>query len=161
MRVGQRHILCLLMFTGLITNYMMRINISIAIVKMAESSDNSTVSPCSDNTKYHDDVDKNITIFTDDAGTERPGFSDLINQKKEVNVVKANSEDDSYLGWSGGEVSWVLTAFFIGYAAFQAVIIASIRLIEKITLIQMAGGRLAEKFGTRKVFGISNAGKSL
>ena len=128
MRVGQRHILCLLMFTGLITNYMMRINISIAIVKMAESSDNSTVSPCSDNTKYHDDVDK--TTFTDD-GTKRPGFSDLLNQKKEVNVVKANSEDDSYLGWSGGEVSWVLTAFFIGYAAFQAVIIASIKLIEK------------------------------
>ena len=39
--VKQRYVLCLLMFTGLITNYMLRINISIAIVKMAGSS-NST-----------------------------------------------------------------------------------------------------------------------
>ena len=39
------------------------------------------------------------------------------------------------------QVSWVLTAFFIGY-----------------TLFQMVGGRLAEMFGCKKVFGYSNAG---
>ena len=42
---------------------------------------------------------------------------------------------------AGSEVSWVLTAFFIGYAFFQ-----------------MLGGRLAEIFGTKLVFGLSQLG---
>ena len=50
-------------------------------------------------------------------------------------------EDTDSLGWTGSEVSWVLTAFFIGYAFFQ-----------------MPGGVLAEMFGTKLVFGISQLG---
>ena len=46
-QLQQRYVLCLLIFTGLVTNYMLRINMSIAIVTMA-GGDNSTQSPCSD-----------------------------------------------------------------------------------------------------------------
>ena len=45
---------------------------------------------------------------------------------------------------AGSKVSWVLTAFFIGYAFFQ-----------------MLGGRLAEIFGTKLVFGLSQLGEDL
>ena len=107
-RIQQRYLLCLLIFTGLVTNYMLRINMSIAIVTMA-GGDNSTQSPCAD----------------PDNGTDTGG----------------GEEDTDSLGWTGSEVSWVLTAFFIGY-----------------TLFQMVGGRLAEMFGCKKVFGYSNAG---
>ena len=41
-KVYQRYVLCLMMFTGLITNYMMRINISIALVDMVKGGDNQT-----------------------------------------------------------------------------------------------------------------------
>ena len=41
-KLYQRYVLCLLMFTGLITNYMMRINISIALVDMVATSGNDT-----------------------------------------------------------------------------------------------------------------------
>ena len=30
-----------------------------------------------------------------------------------------NEDDDENLGWTGSEVSWVLTSFFIGYTFFQ------------------------------------------
>ena len=53
-------------------------------------------------------------------------------------------EEAGSLGWTGTEVSWVLTAFFIGYAFFQ-----------------MLGGRLAEIFGTKLVFGMSQLGRFL
>ena len=42
LKVSQRYVLCLLMFTGLITNYMMRINISIALVDMVAGTNNET-----------------------------------------------------------------------------------------------------------------------
>ena len=110
-RIQQRYLLCLLIFTGLVTNYMLRINMSIAIVTMA-GGDNSTQSPCAD----------------PDNGTDSGG----------------GSEDTDSLGWTGSEVSWVLTAFFIGYAFFQ-----------------MLGGFLAEIFGTKLVFGLSQLGGSV
>ena len=34
-QLQQRYVLCLLIFTGLVTNYMLRINMSIAIVTMS------------------------------------------------------------------------------------------------------------------------------
>ena len=69
----------------------LRINISIAIVAMAGKSENSTKSPCS-----HNQTSENV----DDGSDE-------------------TDNDTDKLGWTGSEVSWVLTAFFIGYAAFQ------------------------------------------
>ena len=44
-RIGQRFLLCFLMFSGLITNYMLRVNMSIAIVTMAQKA-NSSRSAC-------------------------------------------------------------------------------------------------------------------
>ena len=70
-----------------------RINISIAIVEMVGTSGNSSKSPCS-----HNDTSENVDIDNGGEGED----------------VDANK-----LGWSGSEVSWVLTSFFIGYAAFQ------------------------------------------
>ena len=40
-KLYQRYVLCLMMFTGLITNYMMRINISIALVDMVRGYNNN------------------------------------------------------------------------------------------------------------------------
>ena len=42
MLIGQRRILGLLIFCGLITNYMLRVNISIAIITMVRKDNNST-----------------------------------------------------------------------------------------------------------------------
>jgi len=109
-QLQQRYILSVLIFTGLITNYMLRINMSIAIVKMGEGSNDTSRSPCANNDTTEDNSD--------------------------------DAQDN--LGWSGTEVSWVLTSFFIGY-----------------TLFQVLGGRLAEMFGTRLIFGISNTGVAL
>ena len=84
-QVKQRYILSVLIFTGLITNYMLRINMSIAIVKMGEGSNSTSRSPCASNDTAEDN----------------------------------NDSDEDNLGWTGSEVSWVLTSFFIGYTLFQ------------------------------------------
>ena len=48
LKLKQRIILCLLMFCGLITNYMLRVNISIAIVTMVSKNSSSSQSICVD-----------------------------------------------------------------------------------------------------------------
>jgi len=109
---NQRRFLCVMMFCGLITNYMLRVNISMAIIKMVHrENSNTSQSIC---------VETNTTEEGgDDGGDDNKGTK---------------------LDWTGDEVSIVLLSFFIGYAAFQ-----------------VPGGRLAEIYGTKKVFGYSMA----
>jgi len=112
--VPQRWLLCLLIFSGLITNYMLRVNMSIAIVQMVKKDDGKQQSIC-------------VNATSDEGG----GDGD-------------NGEGTKGLAWSGAEVSWVLSSFFIGYVIFQ-----------------VPGGRLAEFAGSKRVFGWTMAGVAL
>ena len=69
---------------------------------MAGTSGNSSKSPCS-----HNDTSENV----DTGGDE------------------GEDVDANKLGWSGSEVSWVLTSFFIGYAAFQVKVQFNVQLV--------------------------------
>ena len=88
-----------MMFCGLITNYMLRVNISMAIIKMVHrENSNTSQSIC---------VETNTTEEGgDDGGDDNKGTK---------------------LDWTGDEVSIVLLSFFIGYAAFQVIIIQGVQ----------------------------------
>jgi MFS family permease len=104
-----------MVFWGQIQNYMMRVNISIAIVEM--------VKPYSDsNSSSVTDSHCNITLSNGDfnSATYNETF------------VKNNTKFD----WSPTMQGFVLGAFYYGYV-----------------LTQIIGGRLAEKYGTKKIYG--------
>ena len=87
---NQRNFLCVMIFCGLITNYMLRVNISMAIINMVHRENTNT--------------SQSICVETDT--TEEDGGED-------------DEDKGTKLEWTGNEVSIVLLSFFIGYAAFQ------------------------------------------
>ena len=111
-------ILCVMVLWGQIQNYMMRINLSIAIVGMVQDNTTNTTQP---------DV---------------PMSEDGITIEKDTNISTTNlppqqmNDQNGYLEWSPGLKGIVLSSFGYGYVTTQ-----------------ILGGRLAEKFGAKKIFG--------
>ena len=110
-RFGYRHVFSLLGFLGFLNVYAMRVNLSVAIVAMVNSTSNSGIA---NNT--------NITDGTCPAPIT-PGNS--------------TSETTGDFDWDEKTQSLVLGCFFYGYV-----------------LTQIPGGRAAELFGGKWIFGI-------
>ena len=110
-RFGYRHVFSLLGFLGFLNVYAMRVNLSVAIVAMVNSTSNSGIS---NNT--------NITDGTCPAP-----------------ITPGNSTSDTTgdFDWDEKTQSLVLGCFFYGYV-----------------LTQIPGGRAAELFGGKWIFGI-------
>ena len=110
---GYRHVFSFLGFLGFLNVYAMRVNLSVAIVAMVNSTNNPSIKNTTNNTDETcpaPDVPANNTINLNGKGT---------------------------FDWDETTQSLVLGCFFYGYV-----------------LTQIPGGRAAEKFGGKWIFGI-------
>ena len=113
-RFGHRHVFSLLGFLGFLNVYAMRVNLSVAIVAMVNSTSSSDAA--------------NTTSNSTDGTCPAP-------------IKPANGTSDTTgegpFDWDETTQSLVLGCFFYGYV-----------------LTQIPGGRAAEKFGGKWIFGV-------
>ncbi|XP_034951933.1 uncharacterized protein [Chelonus insularis] len=127
-----RHVLNIMVISGFMLNYMMRVNLIISIVSMVVPSNSSS------NSSYisHECSDPSQTINTGhiDIYQLSSNNTDNIFNSSKVQVERPQTRYE----WDEYEVNFVLGTFFWGYLCTE-----------------VPGGRLAEVIGAKKVLGIA------
>ncbi|XP_057661468.1 sialin-like [Diorhabda carinulata] len=130
-----RDVLWHLVFIGFAVNYMIRLNLNIAIVSMIRPKlkDNiSVTSECLDDT-----IPSNNTINAEyEHNYTLPFYLNATALPKLENITSSTEE---YFDWDEKEVGYILASFFWVH-----------------WITQIPGGILATKYGTKFVFGVSN-----
>ncbi|CAD1480335.1 unnamed protein product [Heterotrigona itama] len=126
---------------GFMLNYMLRVNMTIAIVSMVmPSNDTSVHSDSSDTSECFDrQIEANVTSFDDDGSTSKVD-PDPAATSSSLYPVRATHEETNWTKypWNEYQINLVLGSFFWGYVCTE-----------------LPGGRLAEVVGPKRVFGYS------
>ncbi|KAF7990568.1 hypothetical protein HCN44_000373 [Aphidius gifuensis] len=131
-RLTCRQVLNIMVILGFMLNYMLRVNLTIAIVAM--------VAPSNNNLTTH----SNSTTMSVIQKTRYECASDSMISNNETTLMIENDKKENYerqrtrYSWDEYQVNFILGAFFWGYICTE-----------------LPGGRMAEVFGARKIFGYS------
>ncbi|KAL0112804.1 hypothetical protein PUN28_012219 [Cardiocondyla obscurior] len=144
-----RQVLNIMVILGFMLNYMLRMNLTIAIVSMVISSNNSGQHSHSNGSAVPDECGAQATMMNDFAP-----IGDIRTPAIDVNVNRVNEMSNDTLAafphwhreeriqtkypYNEYEVNMILGSFFWGYICTE-----------------FPGGRLAEVIGTKRVFGYS------
>nr|XP_023015178.1 sialin [Leptinotarsa decemlineata] len=134
-----RNVLWYLTFTGFAINYMMRLNLNIAIVSMVQPKPKNNISLTSECIIESDSLN-NGTILSSILRNEA-----VVNSSEIINVTSVKSpgnfSNSEYrrFDWNEKEQGYILGSYFWFH-----------------WLTQIPGGLLATKYGTKKVFGLAN-----
>lgn len=130
-----RQVLNFMVILGFMFNYMLRVNLTIAIVDMVVQppADNSTTAIDGDALAVAAAAAANLTATTPTAQTM--DFDDMFRNSSALNVDEATATVDqgNKYSWNKYEQNYVLGCFFWGYV-----------------LTELPGGRLAEVIGARR-----------
>ena len=137
-------VLTAMVFWGQIQNYMMRVNISILIVAMVKSpgsgsssANNSTIlqeDSCLVYNKFNNDSSLSTTTSHDEISAAAAAADAVA---AAATAAAANPENAGSFEWDEFQRGLVLSAFGYGYI-----------------LTQIIGGRLAERFGPKLIYGL-------
>ncbi|XP_060519538.1 sialin-like isoform X2 [Cylas formicarius] len=137
-----RDVLWYLVFVGFAVNYMIRINLNIAIVAMVQPRPKDNVSISSE--CIIDAPTSSLLLNKSDTGSTIFNTSDhepLTNQSAVVRAGNFSENKDAKFDWNEKVQGYVLGSFFWLH-----------------WVTQVPGGILAGKYGTKLVFGLSNFG---
>ncbi|KYN18228.1 Sialin [Trachymyrmex cornetzi] len=133
-RLTCSQVLNIMVILGFMLNYMLRINLTIAIVSMVIPSNNSG--------QY---LHSNGSLVSDECGTQSTMMNDFTPMDTrtpaidgDVNRVNEEERVQTKYPWNEYEVNMIIGGFFWGYICTE-----------------FPGGRLAEIIGTKRVFGYS------
>lgn len=133
-RVSCRQVLNLMVILGFMFNYMLRVNLTIAIVDMV-------VQPSTESATNLTTIQNTTEMLEIESRTSEFG---LENRTKTENGNTTLVTQGTKFNWNKYEQNYVLGCFFWGYV-----------------LTELPGGRLAEIIGARRVFGYSMLAASL
>ncbi|XP_046403298.1 putative inorganic phosphate cotransporter [Ischnura elegans] len=142
-RIKTRHILAFLGFLGFANVYAMRVNLSVAIVAMTNSTTNESESSLASRHSMFGLYSPLQSTFYESVASygKNSSHKDVCPKKPRANIEMSFSD---LRDTSGGEFPWnertqglILGSFFYGYVATQ-----------------VPGGRLSELFGGRHVVGL-------
>ncbi|XP_011704679.1 PREDICTED: putative inorganic phosphate cotransporter [Wasmannia auropunctata] len=148
-RLSCRQVLNIMVILGFMLNYMLRINLTIAIVSMVIPS-NSSGQHSHSNGSVVDECGVQATMmndFTPIGDTRTPAIDVNVNRVNEMNNGSTlamfphwhrEERVQTKYPWNEYEVNMILGSFFWGYICTE-----------------FPGGRLAEIIGTKRVFGYS------
>ncbi|XP_032666804.1 putative inorganic phosphate cotransporter [Odontomachus brunneus] len=149
-RLSCRQVLNIMVILGFMLNYMLRVNLTIAIVSMVTPS-NSSLSPHAnesvDECGARATVTSDVSPIDDTRGPVQIDVDAAANRVNETNGTallsafpQRHPEErvQTKYPWNEYEVNLILGSFFWGYICTE-----------------LPGGRLAEIIGTRRVFGYS------
>ncbi|RZF35165.1 hypothetical protein LSTR_LSTR007867 [Laodelphax striatellus] len=126
-----RRVLNIMVFFGFMVNYMLRVNMTIAIVEMVHPAVNNA----SDTSEF---------MNNSAVGVTECGFPIEKKFKNQSIVTERKSDDHVRFDWDESQQNLILGSFFWGYVCTE-----------------LPGGRLAEVVGARRVFGYSMLVSSL
>ncbi|XP_018365250.1 PREDICTED: sialin [Trachymyrmex cornetzi] len=148
-RLTCSQVLNIMVILGFMLNYMLRINLTIAIVSMVIPSNNSGQYLHSNGSLVSDECGTQSTMMNDftPMDTRTPAIDGDVNRVNEVNNGSAHAvfphwyqeeRVQTKYPWNEYEVNMIIGGFFWGYICTE-----------------FPGGRLAEIIGTKRVFGYS------
>ncbi|KAL6260693.1 hypothetical protein P5V15_008216 [Pogonomyrmex californicus] len=120
---------------GFMLNYMLRVNLMIAIVAMVAPSNSSDQHSHSNESALSDECGLQATMMND-----LTPIDDIRTPAANVNINRVNEEEraQTKYSWNEYEVNLIIGCFYWGYI-----------------FTEIPGGRLAEIIGTKRVFGYS------
>lgn len=153
-----RQVLNIMVILGFMLNYMLRVNLTIAIVSMVSDNSSSQHSHSNESLSVPDQCGARMTMMNDLTpidDTRTPTIHADINRVNETNnattllqsttvfyhqrnFVETHERAQTKYPWNEYEVNLILGSFFWGYICTE-----------------IPGGRLAEVIGTKRVFGYS------
>ncbi|XP_011136640.1 sialin isoform X1 [Harpegnathos saltator] len=151
-RLNCRQVLSIMVILGFMLNYMLRVNLTIAIVSMVTAS-NSSLSSHANESALVDECGARATVTSDVSpigDTRGPPQIDVDAAANRVNEANSTALLSAFpqryreerpqikYPWNEYEVNLILGSFFWGYICTE-----------------LPGGRLAEIIGTKRVFGYS------
>ncbi|XP_014482728.1 PREDICTED: putative inorganic phosphate cotransporter [Dinoponera quadriceps] len=146
-RLSCRQVLNIMVILGFMLNYMLRVNLTIAIVSMVTPSNSSSLSSHANESASVDECGAQLTMTSNPIDDTRgpPQIDVDANRVNEANGTALLSafphreeRAQTKYPWNEYEVNLILGSFFWGYICTE-----------------LPGGRLAEVIGTKRVFGYS------
>ncbi|XP_066986838.1 sialin-like [Macrobrachium rosenbergii] len=132
--IPARVVLTLMTFFGCINLYMVRVNLSVCIVAMVRPTNNSLRMGGDANPECDF---KSSELMVNKSMLTMNSSMEAVSPSNEPDILAASHEMGGQVDWDEATQGMILGSFFYGY-----------------TLTQIIGGRLAEKFGTKIIFGI-------
>ncbi|XP_066953297.1 sialin-like [Macrobrachium rosenbergii] len=124
--------LAIMAWFGFVNLYMVRINLSVAIVAMVKRNTTGGVAVACES-----QLQESVSVFLHNADNETSDYVLPKGAYQLSTAIPTTPNEEGELLWDETTQGLVLGAFFYGYA-----------------LTQVAGGRMAELYGTKLVFGL-------